>query len=153
MIIAKNDEAKRSRIWRATVTVSSVLIVVIAIYLLMKMFTANPLEGSWECEDENIRLTVAVNGTMTVRVFDFSEDGNVDVKMAYTMDKDTKTVTIKEDAAELEKLAAASGGTYTEETLKSALAGVITTFNYSIEGRELILTEREYGEQLTFVKK
>ena len=153
MIIAKNDEAKRSRIWRVTVFISSVLIVVIAVYLLMKMFTANPLEGTWECEDENIRLTVSVNGTMTVRAFDISEDGDVDVRMAYTMDKDTKTVTIKEDMAELEELAAASDGAYTAETLKSAVAGVVTTFNYSIEGRELILTEREYGEQLAFIKK
>lgn len=153
MIIAKNDEAKRSKIWRGAVIISSVLIVVIGIYLLMKMFTANPLEGSWECEDENIRLTVGVNGTMTVRVFDFSEDGAVDIRMAYTMDKDTKTVTIKEDAAEIEKLVAASDGAYTETALESALASVVTTFNYSIEGKELILTEREYGEQITFVRK
>ena len=47
MIIAKNDEAKRSKIWRIVTLVSSVLIIVIAIFLLTKLFTANPLEGTW----------------------------------------------------------------------------------------------------------
>ena len=47
MIIAKNDEEKRSRIWRIVTTVSSALIVIIGIYLLTKMFTTNPLEGEW----------------------------------------------------------------------------------------------------------
>lgn len=36
MIIAKNDEEKRSRIWRIVTTVSSALIVIIGIYLLTK---------------------------------------------------------------------------------------------------------------------
>ena len=36
MIIAKNDEAKRSKIWRIVTLVSSVLIIVIAIFLLTK---------------------------------------------------------------------------------------------------------------------
>ena len=29
----------------------------------------------------------------------------------------------------------------------------MTTFDYSVEGEQLTLTEREYGEQLTFIKK
>ena len=47
MIIAKNDEAKRSKIWTVVTLVSSVLIVLIAVFLLTKLFTTNPLEGSW----------------------------------------------------------------------------------------------------------
>lgn len=47
MIIAKNDEAKRSKIWRRVVLISSILIVVTAIFLLTKLFTTNPLEGVW----------------------------------------------------------------------------------------------------------
>ena len=46
-MIANNDEAKRSKIWMIVTAVTSVLIVIIAIFLLTKMFTGNPLEGKW----------------------------------------------------------------------------------------------------------
>ena len=55
-MIANNDEAKRSKIWTVVTAVTSVLIVIIAIFLLMKMFTGNPLEGSWTDEDGNMDL-------------------------------------------------------------------------------------------------
>ena len=48
MIIAGNDEAKRSKIWRVVTLVSSVLIILIAVYLLTRMFTTNPVVGNWE---------------------------------------------------------------------------------------------------------
>lgn len=51
-MIAKNDEAMRSRIWKISTMVSSVLIVIIAIFLLTKLFTTNPLEGSWSMRME-----------------------------------------------------------------------------------------------------
>lgn len=153
MMIARVDEVKRSRIWRFAIIISSVLIVVIAVYLLMKMFTANPLEGSWEAEDGDITINVGVNGTMTISVSDVSEGTDLDIKMSYTMDKDAKTITIREDTSELDRLAGLSDGAYTRETLESALANVTTTFNYNIESGVLTLSEREYGEQLTFTKK
>ena len=62
MIIAKNDENKRSMLWKAATLGSSVLIVLIAVYLLAKLFTSNPLEGSWEDEDGNLGMTIEKNG-------------------------------------------------------------------------------------------
>lgn len=153
MMIARDDEVKRSKIWKVVTLVSSVLIIVIAVYLLMKMFTANPLEGSWESEDGDLALIVDVGGAMTVKLYDISEGMDVSVEMAYTLDKEEKTITIKEDMAELEKQVKKADGEYTEETLESALSYVATTFDYNIEGNRLTLSEREYGEQLTFVKK
>lgn len=153
MIIAKNDEVKRSRIWRLATAGSSILIIIIAVYLLMKMFTANPLEGSWESEDGDLVINVGVNGTLSVKAYDVSEGMDVSVKMEYTLDKEEKTITIKEDTADVIRQADASDGAYTREMLENALARVVTTFDYNIEGRRLILSEREYGEQLTFTKK
>lgn len=153
MIIAKNDEEKRSRLWRRGMVISSILIVVIAVYLLIKMFTANPLEGTWESEDGNFVMSIGVNGDMTVKASDVSEGEDVDIRMEYTIDKDDKVITIKENSEEFDRLAENSDGMYTRETLESALAGIVTTFNYSIEGGQLTFTEREYGEQLTFTKK
>ena len=55
-MIAKRDEAIRSKIWRIATIVSSVLIVLIAIFLLTKLFTTNPVEGSWVNEDGSLEL-------------------------------------------------------------------------------------------------
>lgn len=152
-MIANNDEAKRSKIWTVVTAVTSVLIVIIAIFLLMKMFTGNPLEGSWTDEDGNIDLKIGRNGQMTV-ILPTSGDGEeTQVPMTYTLSKESKTISIQEDDNKIQEIAEKSNGQYTEETLKNAVQSIGTTFEYSIDGGTMTLTEREYGEQMMFNKK
>lgn len=153
MIIAKNDEEKRSRIWRATFAVSSVLIVVIAVYLLTKLFTTNPLEGHWESDDGSYEMTISADSGLTVRILELSENENIDIEMDYVIDKDEKTITIHLDEDTLDKIAEASDGSFTKEMLESAISPVATTFDYSVDNDRLTLTEREYGDQMVFTKK
>lgn len=152
-MIANNDEARRSKIWTVVTAVTSVLIVIIAIFLLMKMFTGNPLEGSWTDEDGNIDLKIGRNGQMTV-ILPASGDGEeTQVPMTYTLSKESKTISIQEDDNKIQEIAEKSNGQYTEETLKNAVQSIGTTFEYSIDGGTMTLTEREYGEQMMFNKK
>ena len=152
-MIANNDEAKRSKIWTVVTPVTSVLIVIIAIFLLMKMFTGNPLEGSWTDEDGNMDLKIGRNGQMTV-ILPASGDGEeTQVPMTYTLSKESKTISIQEDDNKIQEIAEKSNGQYTEETLKNAVQSIGTTFEYSIDGGTMTLTEREYGEQMMFNKK
>lgn len=152
-MIANNDEAKRSKIWTVVTAVTSVLIVIIAIFLLMKMFTGNPLEGSWTDEDGNMDLKIGRNGQMTV-ILPTSGDGEeTQVPMTYTLSKESKTISIQEDDNKIQEIAEKSNGQYTEETLKNAVQSIGTTFEYSIDGGTMTLTEREYGEQMMFNKK
>lgn len=152
-MIANNDEAKRSKIWTVVTAVTSVLIVIIAIFLLMKMFTGNPLEGSWIDEDGNMDLKIGQNGQMTV-ILPASGDGEeTQVPMTYTLNKESKTISIQEDENKIQEIAEKSNGQYTEETLKNAVQSIGTTFEYSIDGGTMTLTEREYGEQMMFNKK
>lgn len=159
MIIAKNDEARRSRVWTITMIVSSLLIVMIAVYFLLKFFTANPLEGSWESEDGNLSMDVDDSGKVTVEVSDISvitssdEKTEASIEMTYVIDRDAKTIAIKGNRAAIEEAAQKSDGEYTAEVLENTLSGLMTTFDYNVENRELTLTEREYGESLTFIKK
>ena len=151
-MIANNDEAKRSKIWTVVTAVTSVLIVIIAIFLLMKMFTGNPLEGSWTDEDGNMDLKIGRNGQMTV-ILPASGDGEeTQVPMTYTLSKESKTISIQEDDNKIQEIAEKSNGQYTEETLKNAVQSIGTTFEYSIDGGTMTLTEREYGEQMMFNK-
>ena len=152
-MIANNDEAKRSKIWTVATAVTSVMIVIIAIFLLMKMFTGNPLEGSWTDEDGNMDLKIGRNGQMTV-ILPASGDGEeTQVPMTYTLSKESKTISIQEDDNKIQEIAEKSNGQYTEETLKNAVQSIGTTFEYSIDGGTMTLTEREYGEQMMFNKK
>lgn len=153
MIIAKNDENKRSTLWMAATIGSSVVIILIAVYLLTKLFTSNPLEGSWEDENGNLSMTIRKNGLLIVSVPELLDNEDVDVKMNYTMDRDEKTIAIHLDDDELNRLIEVSDGKYTKETLSQAVDSVVTTFNYSIDRSCLTLTEREYGEQMIFLKK
>lgn len=153
MIIAKNDEAKRSKIWRIVTSVSSVLIIIIAIFLLTKLFMTNPLEGSWTDEDGNLSIVIDRKGTAVVTVPEVGDAVDVAVPMKYTLDRDAKTITITVSDADIQSLAEESDGQYTEGVLENALDSVVTTFDYSVDQEQLTLTEREYGEQMILIKE
>ena len=153
MIIAKNDEAKRSKIWRIVTSVSSVLIIIIAIFLLTKLFTTNPLEGDWASDDGNLNMSIKSNGKMSVTISEVADVSDVTVNMNYTMDKEEKTIIITADESELKDMAEKSDGQYTEDALENALDSIVDTFDYSVDQGKLTLTEREYGDQLIFIQE
>ena len=152
-MIANNDEAKRSKIWMIVTAVTSVLIVIIAIFLLTKMFTGNPLEGKWADEDGNMKIDIRRDGQMTVTLPASGEGTDTEVPMTYTLNKESKTISIQQDDAKIQEIAEQSDGQYTSETLKNALQSIGTRFEYSIDNGTLTLTEREYGEQMMFNKE
>ena len=152
-MIAKNDEVKRSQIWRIVMTVSSVLIIVGAVLLLMKLFTTNPLEGEWTDEDGIFDMSISKDGTLVFTIPEAEEAASVDVDMRYTLNKEEKTITIMADESGFRRLAAQSQGQYTDDEIRNALKSVVTTFDYSVDQERLTLTEREYGEQLVLVKE
>ena len=152
-MIANNDEAKRSKIWMIVTAVTSVLIVIIAIFLLTKMFTGNPREGKWADEDGNMKIDIRRDGQMTVTLPASGEGTDTEVPMTYTLNKESKTISIQQDDTKIQEIAEQSDGQYTSETLKNALQSIGTTFEYSIDNGTLTLTEREYGEQMMFNKE
>ena len=152
-MIAKNDEVKRSKIWRIVTAVSTVVIIVGVVLLLTKLFTTNPLEGEWADEDGSFNMSILKNGSMVITIPEEGADLSVDVDMKYTLNKDEKTITITPDEAGFQKLADKTGGQYTEDEIRQALSTVITTFDYSVDQEQLTLTEREYGEQLVLIKE
>lgn len=93
MIIAKNDEDKRSRVWNYVTGITTVLIIIVAGYFIYQGFFGNPLEGKWKHDESDMILEV-----------------------------------------------------------EQAINSVLTTFNYSVDGTELTLTEWDYGDQMIFEK-
>ena len=153
MIVAKNDEVKRSRLWRIALLVSSVLIVLVVIFLLTKLITTNPLEGSWEDENGKISLSVEPNGTASVTVSEAETGQVIQVPMKYTIDRDAKTVTIEKDLQAIREAVEESDGNLTQESMEAAAESLDDSFDYSVDQDTLTLSEREYGDQIILIKQ
>lgn len=153
MIVAKNDEVKRSRLWRIALLVSSVLIVLVVIFLLTKLFTTNPLEGSWEDENGKISLSVEPNGTASVTVSEAETGQVIQVPMKYTIDRDAKTVTIEKDLQAIREAVEESDGNLTQESMEAAAESLDDSFDYSVDQDTLTLSEREYGDQIILIRQ
>lgn len=152
-MIAKNNEEKRNQIWRIIMAVTTVLIIVIAAFFAVKLFTANPLEGKWSHQDSGLVMTVKGNGTAVVEWPEEYEDASAAVEMEYSLDKDTKTFTLRSSEDAIREAADASDGEVTADGLSSSVNTLEATYDYNIENKELTLTDREYGNQMVFDKK
>ena len=76
-MIYENNEEKRSTIWRTILTVSSVLIIIIAAFFIIKLFTGNPLEGTWISEDSGAVLEIGDDGELTLKEAESGEVQNL----------------------------------------------------------------------------
>ena len=132
-MIYENNEGKRSTLWRTVLTVSSVIIIIIIAFFIVKLFTGNPLEGTWVNEDSGSVLEIRDSGkaVLTEVADEKSEDS---ISMTYNVDTKTKIFTVQTDPA------------YAEGVLSGS-------YDYNLEGDTLTLTEREYGDQIVFMRK
>lgn len=149
-MIAENDERKRNILWRTTISVSSIVIIVIAIFFIVRMFTANPMEGSWIDEESGRMIEIQGNEVIKVEWQDEADGSLQVVNMAYTLDRESKIFSLHIDEAAVEK-AVESG--MSEETVENVVDSLEGSYDYNIEQNVLTLTEREYGDQMTFEKQ
>ena len=129
-MILENNEEKRSTLWRTIVAISSILIVIVAVFFVTSLFVGNPLVGTWVSEDSGEVIKIESNGKVTLT----DEDKKSFETVQSEVDTKTKVFTI-----------------HTEDTQAEGLLS--GTYDYSIEKDTLTLTEREYGDQLVFVKR
>ena len=141
-MFAKNDEEKRNRLWKTAISVSTLVIILIAVFFVIKLFTSNPLEGTWVREDSDLMLTISGEDQAVVQWPEEFESADVKVSVECS---------VHTDAAELQKAAEESG--VDTAKLDTALQKLDGTYEYNLEQKELTLTEREYGSQMTFTKK
>lgn len=152
MLIAKNDEAKRSRIWNRGMIISSVIIVFVAVYLLIKVMNENPVAGEWMDDEGNYAVNILNNGTLYVT--DYTEgDASDEMELLYKIDKESRVIAISSDEKVLENVLEVSDSEHAEDALETELNDLTVIFNYSVDNNQLILTEREYGDQMILIKE
>lgn len=152
-MFTQEQEVKRSKEWNVVMTVSSILIVIIAVFFLFRMFHSNPLEGTWVNEENDMTLKIKGGTTMVMEVPGALDGNDLELQLNYTIDRSEKMITIEADDAEIQKAVDDSDGSLTEEAVKNEADQITSSYDYSVEQDEMTLTEREYGDQLTFVKK
>lgn len=150
-MLAKNDDHTRSIIWRSVMSVTSVVIILIAVFFLVRMFTMNPLEGTWDYEDSDLIMTIKGNNTAIIKWPDEFDDNQIAVSMDYDIDSKTKTFSLRLNTDAVKKAADSEG--ISEDVIIQALDRLDGTYDYNMEQNQLTLTDREYGSQLIFEKE
>ena len=146
-MIFKNSEEKRNTAWRTVMTVSSVLIVIIAVFFVVKLFTGNPLEGTWVSEDNGIRMEVRGDDSVVITRINGDEDGD-SYTLDVSVDKKNKTFTVQLNNDSVRENT--DNTVVLSEDDQDPFGG---TYSYSIENDTLTLTEREYGDQIVFERE
>lgn len=150
-MLAKNDDHTRSIIWRSVMSVTSVVIILIAVFFLVRMFTMNPLEGTWDYEDIDLIMTIKGNNTAIIKWPDEFDGNQIAVSMDYDIDSKTKTFSLRLNTDAVKKAADSEG--ISEDVITQALDRLDGTYDYNMEQNQLTLTDREYGSQLIFEKE
>ena len=150
-MLAKNDDHTRSIIWRSVMSVTSVIIILIAVFFLVRMFTMNPLEGTWDYEDSDLIMTIKGNNTAIIKWPDEFDDNQIAVSMDYDIDSKTKTFSLRLNTDAVKKAADSEG--ISEDVITQALDRLDGTYDHNMEQNQLTLTDREYGSQLIFEKE
>lgn len=153
MLIAKNDEEKRSKLWNYVTMITTVVILGIAAYFLYEGFFGNPLIGTWMHDESDMTLEVKKDNLAMLTWANLIGSKDVTVELVYTLDREGKQITFKVKQEELEKAAKALGENVNADDVQAAIHSFITCFNYSVDGSELTLTEWDYGDQMYFTKK
>ena len=83
MLTTKRDEAKGTKLYQIVSTSAFAVLVIIVAFFLFKMFTSNPLEGTWLSEDSDLKLSIKNNSTITVNIPELGEETDVKVKVEY----------------------------------------------------------------------
>ena len=137
MLIARNDEEKRDKIWKWGTLAASITIVVIVAYFLWKGFFGNPIEGTWQCEDNDIILEIQGKDKAHLQY----EDQEMD--LSYELELNEKRISFDVDDEQM---------TRTSNEMEAVVESLLTTFNYNLEDQILTLTDWDYGEQLSFTE-
>ena len=154
MLIAKNDEKERSFLFRIVIWTASVLIIVVAAYFLIRSFVKNPIEGTWEYQDDNITMTIQSDDKVELQFDHLQEVSGLEVTLDCQVDKSEKTLVIQApEQSRIDQILEQYDGQLTQSALDTALSQFTTSFDYSMERQTLTLTDREYGEQMIFDKK
>ena len=160
-----NDVKEKSRFWTLALRISTITVLCIGIFFIVRIFTTNPLEGKWVHQDSSLIIEVPKDKVKKnedaelldtlVKVSWLDENSNVRViiGMDYTTNYEDKTITLKLNEEAFEMAKEEYSDKINENGLMSSIHSVEGTYEYSISMRELTLVSENYNAVLVFDKK
>ena len=142
-------EEKRTQIWRITATTSLVVIFVVAVFFVIRIFTANPTSGTWTSVDSDLSLTIPNFGDVTVSWPESDSLSDVTVKVGCEVDRGRQIITLEPDAETVGEAAREAGD---PDMLRADLSLLSGTFSYEASDDALTLTDPQFGDQISFEK-
>ena len=76
----KRDKREKKSFVGCCYAVATALIVIVAVFFIVKLFTANPLEGTWKYQDGDLVLAIRGNNDMSVRLSGVYENSNIKIR-------------------------------------------------------------------------
>ena len=149
MEMRQRDEVKRSKAWVIVMIASSAIILLLIAFFITNFVMGNPLKGEWLEESQGYQLDID-DDEITVEA---TIDGAyVELDLYYTLNKEDKTITLKSSPTAIAEAAEDTDGKLTASQIDEAINEFVATYNYSIEGGKLILSEREFGNEFVFTR-
>lgn len=152
MQLKVKDEEKRTKAWSIVMITSTIIIILVGAFFITNSITRNPLEGTWVAQENGYYMEISDENEMKVTGEGLFDGVYTEVDLYYTIDKQSKILTIKSDPEAYEEAASAARGKLTAQEINSALQEMVTAFDYSLDQDTLTLTEREYGDQFVFTR-
>ena len=153
MILFKNDEEKRSKAYRIVTVAAVVVIILIGAFFVRKGFAGDPLEGSWIYAEGDWNFTFDGEERLTISAAEAFDGNEVKILMKYSLDRESKMVTLMADSEKLSEVIEEKAESVDEEKIRTFTEGFEESYDYSVDGNELTLTDAESGNQFVFIKK
>lgn len=154
------NEKRRNILWRSAITISTILIVIIFVFVLQRLFLSNPLAGQWSYMSGDLTMKIETDEEVVFLWKSEETQKEVSFDVPYKLDRKEKIITFSPESKGLEEIpgfSEESVNVVDEETneQKNRIEGYEkkASYIYSVENNQLTLTGREYGEQLVFEKK
>ena len=131
MELKRKDEEKRTRYWKLILITSTLAIVLVAGFFLLRSVFGNPLEGTWVSEKAGYQIEFDDENEMQIETT--VKETYVEIDAAYVIDKNAKTVTMRPELMSYAEAAEDAKGTVTGADIDAQLTELMTTFDYSLE--------------------
>ena len=167
MKINEIEEEKSSRFWSIALKASTLAVICIGIFFIVKLFTTNPLEGTWAHQDSTLVLEIPdkdvdvddeddidlMDTLVKARWTDENSGKKIETGYDFVVDFQDKSITLTLNEEAFAMTEKDNQGTEAENGLKSSATSLEGTYTYSISVGELTLDNVKYDGAMVFDKK
>ena len=162
MKINEIEEDKHGRFWTIALRVSTIAIICIGIFFIVRLFTTNPIEGKWAHQDSSLILDIpnsdkddedSMDTLVKAKWTDENSGKIIETGYDFSVNFQDKSITLTLNEKAFSETVKENEGNVSESNLRSSANSLEGTYTYSISMRELTLDNVKYDEAMVFDKK